>query len=157
MPKSAAAPRRAPKALIQPTKTAAAASAAVGAATQPAPVSAVTLDPLASGRARVKGKVAALAGPVPTQAKASAPVQPTAQKAAKVHKPKLVRDSFTIPKDEYEVLTALKRRALGLERHVRKSELLRAGIRLLHGLNDRALLKALESVPQLKTGRPKAV
>ena len=156
MPKSAAAAKRVPKAVSQPTETAAAASAALRAATRPAPVSAVTLDPLPNGRARPKGKSAAPAAPTPAPAKASAAVQPSAQKPAKVHKPKLVRDSFTIPKDEYELLTALKRRALGLERHVRKSELLRAGIRLLHGLNDKALLKALQSVPQLKTGRPKA-
>ncbi len=156
MPKPALAAKRIPKAVSQRTRTAAAASAAVGTVAQPAPVSTVTLDPAPSGRARAKAKAAAPAGSAATPAKASAPVEPTAQKSAKVHKPKLVRDSFTIPKDEYEVLTALKRRALGLERHVRKSELLRAGIRLLHGLNDKALLKALQSVPQLKTGRPKA-
>jgi hypothetical protein len=77
-------------------------------------------------------------------------------KAAKVHKPKLVRDSFTIPKDEYQVLDALKSRALGLEVHVRKSELLRAGIQALNAMTDRAFLKAIGAVPTLKTGRPKA-
>ena len=67
-----------------------------------------------------------------------------------------MRDSFTMPKDEYQVLDALKRRALGLEKHVRKSELLRAGIQALAAMNDRAFLKALDAVPTLKTGRPKA-
>jgi hypothetical protein len=76
-------------------------------------------------------------------------------KSAKPHKPKLVRDSFTIPKDEYQVLEALKGRALTLERHVRKSELLRAGIQVLAAMNDRAFLKAIGAVPTLKTGRPK--
>lgn len=77
-------------------------------------------------------------------------------KPAKPHKPKLVRDSFTIPKDEYQVLAALKSRALGLELQVRKSELLRAGIQALNAMTDRAFLKAIGAVPTLKTGRPKA-
>ncbi len=91
-----------------------------------------------------------------TNAKAHAAPEPAvATKAAKAHKPKLVRDSFTIPKDEYQVLDALKSRALGLEQHVRKSELLRAGIRALHAMSDRAFLAAIDAVPTLKTGRPK--
>ena len=77
-------------------------------------------------------------------------------KPAKAQKPKLVRDSFTIPKEEYQVLDALKRRALGLEQQVRKSELLRAGIQALNAMNDRAFLKAIGAVPTLKTGRPSA-
>lgn len=74
---------------------------------------------------------------------------------AKAHKPKLVRDSFTMPKDEYQVIDVLKGRAMGLQKHVRKSELLRAGIQALAAMNDRAFLKAVDAVPTLKTGRPK--
>ena len=101
---------------------------------------------------------AAVAPPAAKNAKpaASAKVaKPVEAAPAKAHKPKLVRDSFTMPKDEYQVIDALKARALGLEKHVRKSELLRAGIRALAALNDRALLKAIAAVPTLKTGRPK--
>jgi len=71
-------------------------------------------------------------------------------------KPRLVRDSFTIPKDEYAVLEGLKLRAANLRRPTKKSELLRAGIASLGGLADEAFLKALERIPSLKTGRPKA-
>jgi hypothetical protein len=70
-------------------------------------------------------------------------------------KVKLVRDSFTIPELEYAQLEALKRRALGLAHHAKKSELLRAGIATLAAMDDAALLAALQSVPPLKTGRPK--
>ena len=77
-------------------------------------------------------------------------------KASKAHKNKLVRDSFTMPKDEYQVLDALKHRAQDLERHVRKSELLRAGVQALAAMSDRAFRKAIGSVSTLKTGRPKA-
>ena len=111
----------------------------------------------ASGRpaakAKANGKTAAKVEATP----ATAPAQhaAAAAKAAKAHKQKLVRDSFTIPKDEYQVLEALKSRALGLEQHVRKSELLRAGIQALSTMDDRAFLKAVDAVPTLKTGRPK--
>jgi hypothetical protein len=70
-------------------------------------------------------------------------------------KPKLVRDSFTIPKGEYLVLGGLKERAAHLRRPTKKSELLRAGIAALAAMGDRTFLAALEKVPSLKTGRPK--
>jgi hypothetical protein len=70
-------------------------------------------------------------------------------------KHKLVRDSFTIPKDEYAVLTGLKQRAAKLAHHAKKSEVLRAGVQLLSVLPDAAFLAALQAVPSLKTGRPK--
>ena len=75
-------------------------------------------------------------------------------KAEKPKKPKLVRDSFTIPKLEYVVLEALKQRANQLKRPVKKSELLRAGIKALAALADTAFLNALGKVPAIKTGRP---
>ena len=75
-------------------------------------------------------------------------------KPVKPKKPKLVRDSFTIPKIEYLVLEALKLRATKLTRSVKKSELLRAGIKALAALSDAAFLSALEKVPAIKTGRP---
>jgi hypothetical protein len=87
-------------------------------------------------------------------APAPEPAAPAAKGAAKP-KPKLVRDSFTIPKSEYTVLERLKLRAANLARPAKKSELLRAGIAVLHALNDKAFLAALSGVPSLKTGRPK--
>jgi hypothetical protein len=71
-------------------------------------------------------------------------------------KPKLVRDSFTIPKTEFVVIDALKTRAISLGTSVKKSELLRAGLMVLQGLSDAAYKAALASVPTLKTGRPTA-
>ncbi len=134
--------KRVPKSVSKATETAEAAATAAESAVAPTPK-----------RAAKKTKAAA---PVAKAAPKAAPAAEAAVKPAKAHKPKLVRDSFTMPKDEYQVLDALKRRALGLEKHVRKSELLRAGIQALAAMNDRALLKALGGVPTLKTGRPKA-
>ena len=75
--------------------------------------------------------------------------------ATKPPKRKLVRDSFTIPRDEYGAIDALKLRLGKLGRIAKKSELLRAGLKMLAALPDTSLLAALEAVPPLKTGRPK--
>jgi len=106
--------------------------------------------------------------PAPTKTAARKPaVKPTAKtakasptvarpaKPAKVKKPKLVRDSFTIPKDEYGVLDQLKLRAATLAHPSKKSELLRAGIKALSAMTDKDLLAALKAIPSIKTGRPK--
>ena len=100
------------------------------------------------------------------KAKADKPAKTAASKAAgtangakppkadKAKKPKLVRDSFTIPKTEYAVLEVLKARALKVGKPVKKSELLRAGIKALVALPDLAFVSALDAEPALKTGRP---
>ncbi|WP_348754454.1 hypothetical protein [uncultured Aquincola sp.] len=87
--------------------------------------------------------------------KPAAPAAPATPEVPKA-KTKLVRDSFTMPKAEYELLAQLKQRGTVLHRHVKKSELLRAGIAALAALSDEAFLTALDRVPSLKTGRPKA-
>ena len=79
-----------------------------------------------------------------------------AVKPAKVKKPKLVRDSFTIPKDEYVVVDSLKVRAGKLGQAVKKSELLRAGVKALAAMSDIQFKAALSNVPTIKTGRPKS-
>ncbi|WP_265705360.1 hypothetical protein [Verminephrobacter aporrectodeae] len=89
----------------------------------------------------------------PAAPKAAAPA---AAKDAKAKKPKLVRDSYTIPKDEYTIVETLKQRASALAQPVKKSELLRAGLKALAGMSDNALGGALRAVPSIKTGRPRA-
>jgi hypothetical protein len=77
-----------------------------------------------------------------------------ASKPSKVKKPKLVRDSFTMPKDEYVVIDSLKLRGGKLGQAVKKSELLRAGIKALAAMSDIQFKAALSNVPTIKTGRP---
>jgi hypothetical protein len=77
------------------------------------------------------------------------------EKVVKAKKPKQVRDSFTLPKTEYAVLGELKERAAQLTHSVKKSELLRAGIKALAAMTDANFLSALKAVPAIKTGRPK--
>jgi len=76
-------------------------------------------------------------------------------KAARPHKEKLVRDSFTMPETEYAVLGQVKKACLKAGVEVKKSELLRIGVSLISRLDMAALKEVLGSLPQLKTGRPK--
>jgi hypothetical protein len=116
----------------------------------------------AKPRAPAKPAVKAAAKPAAKAAEpvAKAPASQPAPKAVKVEKakkPKLVRDSFTIPKPEYMVLEDLKQRAAKLARPVKKSELLRAGIKALAAMPDVGFLAAVQAVPAIKTGRPTAI
>jgi hypothetical protein len=66
----------------------------------------------------------------------------------------MVRDSLTMPKLEYVVLEELKLRAAKMSAAVKKTELIRAGIKALAGMSDAAFMSAVRAVPSLKTGRP---
>jgi len=131
-----------------PAKPAATPKTPVKTAAKPAPKKASPAKAPA-GKGSAKKAIVKKAGAKKTAAK---PVK--AAKPEKTKKPKLVRDSFTIPKAEYVVLDDLKQRAAKLTRPAKKSELLRAGIKLLASISDAAFLTALEQVPAIKTGRP---
>jgi len=118
-----------------------------------------------STRASVKKTLATVtASAAKSSAKADLPVakktsvevsaKASISKTPKPKKPKLVRDSFTIPKAEYAVLEELKQRATQLASPVKKTELLRAGIKALAVMSDAGFLAALKAVPAIKTGRP---
>ena len=87
-----------------------------------------------------------------TTSRVAAAVQ--APKPDKPRKPKLVRDSFTIPKTEYTVLEDLKQRAAKAGTLAKKSEILRAGIKALSAMDDASFRTAMNAVPAIKTGRP---
>jgi hypothetical protein len=90
----------------------------------------------------------------PAKALVKQAVSQKAEKTLKEKKTKLVRDSFTIPKAEYTVLDELKHRAGKLGTSIKKSELIRAGIKALAAMPDAMYLSALKVVPTVKTGRP---
>jgi hypothetical protein len=109
--------------------------------------------PVAAKKVVAKKAIAkkTIASPTPALVKVI-PVKPL--KAIKPVKHKLVRDSFTIPKDEYQVLGELKARLTKLMQPAKKSELLRAGLKALAAMPDAVIKKALQDVPAIKTGRP---
>ena len=104
-------------------------------------------------------KVAATKLPKPAKpGKKPKPVvaeKPAIAEVAKQPRVKLVRDSFTMPRDEFELIAKLKARAVDFKRPAKKSELLRAGLQVLAALPDKQLLDALEALRPLKAGRPK--
>lgn len=76
-------------------------------------------------------------------------------KSAKMKAAKLVRDSFTMPKAEYAVITTLKERCLKVGVFAKKSQILRAAVTALAKLSDVALAAAIQRLEVIKTGRPK--
>lgn len=69
-------------------------------------------------------------------------------------KTKVIRDSFTLPSDDYELINAMKQRCLYLAVNVTKSEVIRAGLHALGHLNDSELLQVFDGLEKVKTGRP---
>lgn len=67
---------------------------------------------------------------------------------------KMVRDSFSMPENDYSQFAILKRKCLLAGIPVKKSELLRAGLICLSKLSDSRLLSVVGQVEVLKTGRP---
>jgi len=97
----------------------------------------------------------------------SATVKPVVAKPAKKNKKdkkangkaenkkKVVRDSFTMPQADYAKIGELKQVLLKAGMHVKKSELLRAGLHALGKLSASQLKQAIAQMEQIKTRRPK--
>ncbi len=177
-PRKAVAAKPARKAAAKaPVKAAAVAKAAPAAAakkTVTRPVAKAPRKPVAKAVAAkpavAKPAVAKPAAAKPAAAKPAA-VKPAAAKTAdaaavsgsdapdgardKVRKAKLVRDSFTMPEQEYAVLGQVKKACIKAGFEIKKSELLRIGVALISQLDMATLQNVLTSLPQLKTGRPK--
>jgi hypothetical protein len=67
---------------------------------------------------------------------------------------RVIRDSFTIPDDEYEMISLIKKRCMKAGVSANKSEVLRAGLAALNGMSDRELVKVFQDLARVKTGRP---
>lgn len=70
-------------------------------------------------------------------------------------RPQLIRDSFTMPEAEYQVLSEVKKACLTAGFTVKKSELLRVGVALIQVLDIADLRKIVNGLAPLKVGRPK--
>lgn len=81
--------------------------------------------------------------------------EPAAKKPKKEQKIKVVRDSFTMPEGEYRKIAEIKEAALQAGQPVKKSEVLRAGLKALAAMTPAQLKRALAGLEKIKTGRPK--
>jgi hypothetical protein len=95
-------------------------------------------------RSRFEKAESALAGKGTTR--------PVEQKAA--GNGKVIRDSFTIPGDEYELISQIKKRCMKAGFSANKSEILRAGLAALTEMSDKELTQAFGRLVRVKTGRP---
>lgn len=97
---------------------------------------------------KVAPKVATQVAPKATPKAVEAPRE-------KAKKPKLVRDSFTMPEAEYQVLVDLKKACIKSGFDVKKSELLRVGVAMMQQADVAKLKQILATLPALKAGRPR--
>ncbi|MES2070573.1 MAG: hypothetical protein V4488_09510 [Pseudomonadota bacterium] len=159
--KKAAAKTKTP---VVPAKKIVAAAAKAPAA-KPANAANAAKPPVAANKVvkAAKKPVAAtkpvLAKPVVTKPVVAKPVVSKPAIAAvgkeKAKKPKLVRDSFTMPESEYEVLGQVKKACISAGVEVKKSQLLRIGLVLLKKTDVATLKTLIAGLEPLKAGRPK--
>lgn len=155
-PKAAPSKKKAPpKAVVEVAAPRKAASAKKSPAKKVEAKKAVPLKHKSANRVKAPAQVSKSVAPAtvasrPVKVSASTPVRD----AGKVRS-KLVRDSFTMPEQDFGLIAALKERALNFKRPTKKSELLRAGLQALQLLPDAKLRIALDALVPLKAGRPK--
>lgn len=77
------------------------------------------------------------------------------QSAVSDKPPKVIRDSFTMPEDDYQLIQKVQERALDFRMHATKGEVLRAGLHALENLSNAELMAVLKGVEKLKPGRRK--
>lgn len=131
-------------------------SKALAPVKKPAAVKPATVKPAAPVKAKPAVKTATAKAP----AKTAAPAPVKNGKAVevlkeKIKKPKLVRDSFTMPEAEYAVLGQVKKACIAAGIEVKKSQLLRIGLVLLSQAEVGTLKKMIAALAPLKAGRPK--
>lgn len=104
---------------------------------------------------KVATKVALKPAGKPAVKAPQAAVKPVVQVKEKAKKAKLVRDSFTMPEGEYQVLSDVKKAFLKSGVSVKKSELLRAGVALIKNMELAKLNAVIAALAPIKAGRPK--
>lgn len=80
---------------------------------------------------------------------------PKAAKPASEKKPKLVRDSFTLPQADHELIKQCKKTALAAGRETKKSEVVRAAIQSFAALPAARQIAAYGKLQAIALGRPK--
>jgi hypothetical protein len=67
---------------------------------------------------------------------------------------RVIRDSFTMPAQEYDRIGQTRSRCLKSGVSITKSEVLRAGLAALGQMSEADLLALVRALPKVKTGRP---
>lgn len=69
----------------------------------------------------------------------------------------VIRDTFTLPESDYNLINVCKTKLLENKISATKSEIIRAGLILLNKLTDEGLVSSYKLVNKIKIGRPKNI
>jgi hypothetical protein len=69
-------------------------------------------------------------------------------------KERVIRDSFTLPSGDYDLIATIRQRCLGSAVNVTKSEVIRAGLHALTEMSEEDLVRLVNNLEKVKTGRP---
>ena len=69
-------------------------------------------------------------------------------------KERVIRDSFTLPSGDYELIAAVRQRCLKSAININKSEVIRAGLHALMEMPEEALAELVNNLEKVKPGRP---
>jgi hypothetical protein len=70
-------------------------------------------------------------------------------------RPKVIRDSFTMPETDYALFDKIRADCMKAGINANKSEVVRAGLKLLSAMNQAQLREALGAIDKVKPGRVK--
>ena len=66
---------------------------------------------------------------------------------------KVVRDSFSMPEDEYAAVAKARKRLIKKELVANKSQIVRMAFALLNEVSDKELVELFEALPEVRAGR----
>ena len=117
----------------------------------------VTAKKAATNKAPATATAKKAAKPVvkPAAKKAVAMPKLVATKPKKEPKEKIVHDCFSMPKTEHRKIAEIKEACLKAGLPVKKSEVLRAGLKALGEMNEAQLKRATAWLEKVKADRPK--
>lgn len=69
-------------------------------------------------------------------------------------KERVIRDSFTLPSGDYDLIATIRQRCLSSAVNATKSEVIRAGLHALMEMPEEELVRLVSSLEKVKTGRP---
>ena len=121
----------------------------------PAKTAPAARKPAAQKKAPPKLVTSARAKPKTLAATPAKPGKKEKKEKKAQEKSKVVRDSFTMPQNDYDRIAELKQVCQKAGLHVKKSELLRAGLQALSKLTVPQLERVIVQLAPIKTGRPK--
>ena len=113
----------------------------------------VAVKKIAAKKITAKKNVVIAKKQLSSKPKATEPVAVAGK--AKVKKDVLVRDSFTMPQSEYQVLSLVKKACLQSGTEIKKSELLRIAVVQLAGLSVAKIATLQQGLNKIQAGRPK--